>query len=88
MGTFLHAIWECKFVKPFWVKVIEYTGTRVELTIPVSPRLCPLGDQTELSNISKYDPAVIKLGVVTAAGMILRGLEKYITSRSLKNGWN
>ena len=22
-GTFVHAIWECKFINPFWKKVIE-----------------------------------------------------------------
>lgn len=40
------------------------------LTIPVSPRLHLLGDQTELSSISKYDLVVIKLWVITGARMI------------------
>lgn len=71
-GTFLHAIWECKCINPFWEKIIEYIGKWVGLTIPVSLRLCLLGDQTELPNISKYDLAVIKLGAVTAARIILR----------------
>ena len=35
-----------------------------------------MGDQTELPNISKYDLAVIKLGAVTAARIILRVWKK------------
>ena len=63
--------WECKFFKPFWKKIIEYIGKSVGLTIPVSLRLCLLGDQTQLPNTSKYDLVVIKLGVFTAARIIL-----------------
>ena len=40
--------------------------------VPLTPRLCLLGDQTELPNISKYDFTVMKVEVVTAAWIILR----------------
>ncbi len=40
--------------------------------VPKSPRLCLMGDQTQLPSVSKYDFAVINVGVVMAARVILR----------------
>ena len=71
-GTFLHVLWECELVHPFWEKIIEYLGKCLDIEIPVSPRLCLLGDQTQLPDVSKYDFAVIKVGLITAARNILR----------------
>lgn len=53
------------------------------MTTPVSPRLRLLEDQTDLPNISKYDVTVVKLGVVTAARVILR-LWKSTSSPDIK----
>ena len=61
MGTFVYALWECKLVKPFWEKVIEHMEKAKSMTIPKSPRLCLLGDHTELPQASKYDLTVIKV---------------------------
>lgn len=42
-------------------------------TVPVTPRLCLLGDQTELPNVQYQNmTVVINVGVVTAVQMILR----------------
>lgn len=53
----------------FGKKVLEYIRKWLGLMVPVSPRACLLGDQTELPNISKYDFGEINVGVV---GVILR----------------
>lgn len=71
-GTFIHVIWECKLVYPFWEKILEQLGKWLGTTVPKSPRLCLMGDQTQLPSASKYDFAVINVGVVTAARVILR----------------
>lgn len=66
-GTFLHAIWECGTVYPFWQRVLDSIARWIGLTIPMSPRLCLLGDQSVLPGVLKYDFVVIKVGVITAA---------------------
>ena len=54
-------------------KKLENTwGRGLVITIPKSPRLCLLRDHTDLPKVSKYDLAIIKVGVITAARVILR----------------
>ena len=40
--------------------------------LPLSPKLCLLGDRSEVLDISTYDYAVVKVGCVTAARLILQ----------------
>ena len=70
--SFLPAILGYKLINPVEKEVIEYIRKLAGLTIVVLQRLFLLGDQTEIPNLSKYDPVVIKLGLVTVAQMILR----------------
>ena len=72
IGTFLHVIWGCKLVYPFWEKVLNHVSKWLGVAVPASPRLCLLGDQTEMLNIPKYERGVLKVGMVTAARTILR----------------
>ena len=71
-GTLIHALWECGSVRPFWRKVLEHMETWLGRTLPVSPKLCLLGDRSEVLELSKYDYAVLKTGFVTASRMILQ----------------
>ena len=71
-GTLIHAMWECGSVRPFWRKVLECLETWWGGTLPLSPKLCLLGDRSEVPEMSKFDYAVLKVGCVTAARMILQ----------------
>lgn len=71
-GTFLHAIWKCILVLPFWKDVLKYLEEWWGSTIPVSTRICLLGDRTELPNVTNEEFALITVGVVTVARVILR----------------
>ena len=57
---------------PFWEKVLEHLSKWLGVPVPVSPRLCLVGDQTELPNTSKHERGVLKFGMVTATRTILR----------------
>uniref|UniRef100_A0AAR2JV89 Uncharacterized protein n=1 Tax=Pygocentrus nattereri TaxID=42514 RepID=A0AAR2JV89_PYGNA len=37
MGTFLHLIWECPLVEPFWHSVLKFLETWAGVALPVSP---------------------------------------------------
>lgn len=52
-------------------RVLASIGKWIGFTIPISPRLCLLGDSSVLLGISKYDLVFIKVGVITAAQVIL-----------------
>lgn len=70
-GTFMHVIWECNKVRPFWEKVVDQIGTWIGKTTPKSPRLCLLGDKSVIPGVTKCEYVVIKVGVITAARVIL-----------------
>ncbi len=53
-GTFIHCIWDCPLIQPFMAPN-KYFGT----TIPLSPRLCLLGDREQMPNITKGEFVVI-----------------------------
>uniref|UniRef100_A0AAR2K660 Reverse transcriptase zinc-binding domain-containing protein n=1 Tax=Pygocentrus nattereri TaxID=42514 RepID=A0AAR2K660_PYGNA len=38
MGTFLHLIWECPLVEPFWHSVLKFLETWAGVALPVSPQ--------------------------------------------------
>ena len=72
-------------MRPFWKRVLEYMETWLGGTLPLSPRLCLLGDRAEVREMSIYDYAVLKVGLVTASRLILQnwkgtgvpGIEKW-----------
>lgn len=43
MGTFLHAVWECPVVLPFWKEVLVKLGEWVEQSLSHSPQLVFVG---------------------------------------------
>ena len=59
-------------MRPFWRGVLEYMGNWLGRTLPLSPKLCLLGDRSEVTDTSIYDYAVLKTGFVTATRMILK----------------
>uniref|UniRef100_A0AAR2L0B7 Reverse transcriptase zinc-binding domain-containing protein n=1 Tax=Pygocentrus nattereri TaxID=42514 RepID=A0AAR2L0B7_PYGNA len=59
MGTFLHLIWECPLVEPFWHSVLKFLETWAGVALPVSPRLCLLGDKTETPTLTKRASALM-----------------------------
>uniref|UniRef100_A0AAR2LRZ1 Uncharacterized protein n=1 Tax=Pygocentrus nattereri TaxID=42514 RepID=A0AAR2LRZ1_PYGNA len=65
MGTFLHLIWECPLVEPFWHSVLKFLETWAGVALPVSPRLCLLGDKTETPTLTKRACPVLTVGITT-----------------------
>ena len=59
-------------MRPFWRGVLECMGNWLGRTLPLSPRLCLLGDRSEVQELSKFEYAIVKVGCVTAARAILR----------------
>ena len=54
-GTLSHCIWQCPSTQPFWRFVLEYLGKWAGRKIPVSLRLCLLGDRSQLCNVSSKE---------------------------------
>ncbi len=71
-GTYLHMIWECSLVQPFWRKILRIFEEWLGFNLPVKPQLCLLGDKSVVPNIAKNDFTLIKIGCIRAARMILR----------------
>ena len=71
-GTLLHCIWQCPCIQPFWRFVLEYLGQWAGRKLPVSPRLCLLGDRSQLHNMSSKAFSVIMVGITVAARTILK----------------
>uniref|UniRef100_A0AAR2JYN7 Reverse transcriptase zinc-binding domain-containing protein n=1 Tax=Pygocentrus nattereri TaxID=42514 RepID=A0AAR2JYN7_PYGNA len=46
--NYLHAIWDCRPVQMFWHRICTDLSTWLKCCIPTSPRLCILGDISEL----------------------------------------
>lgn len=73
MGTFLHLMWDCPLVSPFWAQVIRTMEEWLDQPLSSSPRLCLLGDRTELpSRLPKAQFGSALVGFLTAAKIILR----------------
>ncbi len=70
-GTYLHMIWECSLVQPFWRKILRIFEEWLGFNLPVKPQLCLLGDKSVVPNIAKNEFTLIKIGCITAARMIL-----------------
>lgn len=71
-GTYLHALWGCPLVFPLWKKVLEVIGIWLECILPISPRLCLLGDRTKVQNLNKFKFRILKAALLTCAHLILR----------------
>ena len=72
-GTFLHSMWECSLVSPFWKEVIEKLGEWLGKALPESPQLCLMGDRSRLTpGISRAEFGLALTGFITAARIILR----------------
>lgn len=72
IGTLLHCIWECPVIQPFWKTVLDNLSKWLGSGIPLSPRLCLLGDRSQIVNISSGEFSVIMAGTTTAARAILK----------------
>ena len=68
-GHFSHCIWDCSLVQPFWKKILRCMSEWLGRTLPISPRLCLLGDKSQVHNISKL--SVVMIGLTTAARTVL-----------------
>lgn len=72
LGTFLHCIWECTLVAPFWVEVVDFLSEWCGSAVPLTPVMCLIGDRYQLPNIPKGTFSVIMVGLITASRVILR----------------
>ena len=71
-GTFLHLIWDCGMVKPFWCKILKFLETWTTINLPICPHLCLLGDKTVIPQLTKDAHTVLIVGITSAARIILR----------------
>lgn len=71
-GTFLHLIWDCAMVKPFWGKILKFLETWITVNLPLCPRLCLLGDKSVIPRLTKEVHSVLMVGLASAARIILR----------------
>ena len=73
MGTFLHALWDCSLVLPFWKAVLQKFESWLGQPLPESPRLCLLGDRSQMPpGLAKAVTGVMITGFMVAARIILR----------------
>lgn len=71
-GTLIHALWECPKVFPIWDSVLSYMQGWIPGTLPKSPKLCLLGDKSEVPFLNKHIFRVLNTGLVTCARLILK----------------
>lgn len=72
-GTFLHAIWDCPRVLPFWKMILKKFEEWLKLPLLESPQLCLLGDKSLIpSSLTKAELGLILTGCMVAARIILR----------------
>lgn len=71
-GSYLHLLWDCSFVFPFWKQVLHVIGGWLDTSLPESPRLCLIGDRSPSTpNVSKAEAALASAGFITAIRIIL-----------------
>ena len=72
MSTFIHLIWECSMVNLLWQSVLKFLEVWIGISLPLSPRLCLMGDKTEIPKLTKSVHSVLMVGTPSAARIILR----------------
>lgn len=73
LGTFLHAIWDCPMVLPFWKVVLKNLEGWLKQPLPESPQLCLLMDKALMPpGLTKAEVRVTETGFIVAARLILR----------------
>ena len=71
-GTLMHAPWECPLVFPIWNNVLNYMQSWLSCNVPKSPRLCLLGDKTEVPFLNRHSFRVLNTALLTCARLILK----------------
>ena len=72
-GSYLHLLWGCPLVLPFWKQVIKTIGEWFDRPLPESPQLCLLGDRSLLPpGVSKAESALALAGFISAVRIILK----------------
>ncbi len=97
-GTYLHMIWECSLVQPFWRKILRIFEEWLGFNLPVKPQIRLLGDKSVVPNIAKNEMKIytifihsknaftlIKIGCITAARDDLTQLEMPQNTPDLKD---
>ena len=71
-GSYLHLLWDCPLVFPFWRQIIKTIGEWLTTALPESPQLCLLGDRSLLPpEVSKAESALALAGFITAVRIVL-----------------
>lgn len=71
MGTFIHLLWDCSFVSPFWAKVVKNIGEWSHKPLPESCQLCLLGDRSLMPpGISKHKFGLLLTGFITGSNIV------------------
>ena len=72
VGTFLHALWDCSLVLPFWKAVQQEFERWLGQPLPESPQLCLLGDRSQIPpGLAKAETGVMITGFMLADIIIL-----------------
>ncbi len=72
-NTFLHAMWECPSVLPFWKEVLKKLGEIVHESMPESPELYLLGNKEFApQGVTTAQSELIPAGSLIAARLVLR----------------
>lgn len=74
-GTYLHAMWECTQVFPLWKNVLKVIGNWLGCILPISPRLCLLGDRTKVPNLNKFKYRILKSALINLCSSDFEVLE-------------
>lgn len=51
-GTFLHCMWDCVFIRPFWTRILKIFSDWLGSEISLNPKLCLLGDKSLTPNVT------------------------------------
>lgn len=72
VNKYFHALWQCTKIQPFWEPVLRHLDEGLGFNIPLSPRICLLGDKTEVPYFKNDVFSLIIVNITTAAHIILR----------------
>lgn len=72
-GTFLYALWDCPVIQPLWEEALLERG--LQPSLPRSPRLTLLCDQSLVSGLNKLKFKMLCTGLVSIIRLVLKKLE-------------